>query len=179
MRAAAASFVVAVGVGISLLPVPSHSSAQKLDLPAALRSYAAWPQLLKLPYQVPLELWVRCMAPTAADWERARRTYGPHAERYIRVYGNEAAVAATAGGKVTTFPVGAVLAKEKRLGSPDGSVQGVAFMTKRETAAFPNTGGWEFSYFPGSGEPRRTHESCAACHRSATATDFVFGTYPR
>jgi hypothetical protein len=174
-----ASFVIAVGVAIALVSVPSYSSGQKLNLPEEVRSYATWPQLVKFPHPVPRELWLRCMPPTTADRERDSRTYGPHAEGYIRVYGNEAAVAATAGGKVTTFPVGAVLAKEKRLGLPDGSMQAVAFMAKRETAAFPDTSGWEFSYFPESGEPRRTHESCAACHLSARSTDYVFGKYPR
>jgi len=170
---------IAIGVSMSLLAAPSDPPEHGLGLPQELRLYRDWPQLLRSPYQVPVQLWIRCMAPTAADWEKARRTYGPHTERYIRVYANAAAATAASSENARHFPVGAVLAKEKLLGSPHGSVEGVAFMTKRPKAAFPETNGWEFSYFPDSSDMRRTHESCASCHRSAASTDFVFGKYPR
>jgi Cytochrome P460 len=155
-----------------------NSAAKELKLTEEVRSYRNWPQLLKSPYQVPIELWIRCMPPTAADWATARQKYGPHAERYIRVYGNQATAKAVSDAKAP-FPVGAVLAKEKFLASPHGVPEGVAFMLKREQGAYPETGGWEFLYFPDSGDPRRTHQACAACHGSAAATDFVFGKYPR
>src|SRR5262249_30148917 len=144
-----------------------------------VRSYREWSQVLKSPYQVPLELWIRCIAPTAADWATAREKYGPHAERYVRVYANQAMLAAISDTKAQPFPIGAVLAKEKLLGSPNGTPEGVAFMLKPPPGAFPETSGWEFRYFPDPGDPSRTQQACAACHRSAAATDFVFGKYPR
>ena len=152
---------------------------EQLRLPAELEKYREWTQLLKSPYQVPMELWLRCMAPTPVDWARARQKYGPHTERYIRVYGNQAAAQAVSAREKRPFPQGAVVAKEKLARSPDGRAEGVAFMLKREASQFPETGGWEFVYYPASGEARRTHEACASCHRAAASTDYVFGQYPR
>ena len=64
---------------------------------------------MESPLPVPLEFWIRCMPPTAADRPKARRTHGPHADRYILVYGNDAAANATTK---RPFPVGAVLVKD-------------------------------------------------------------------
>ncbi|MEA2326221.1 MAG: hypothetical protein QOE68_1180 [Thermoanaerobaculia bacterium] len=78
------------GLLILALTAVSMAGARKVDLglPPALAGYREWTQLIKVPYEVPLELWIRCVAPTPKDWESARARYGPHAERFIRVYGN-------------------------------------------------------------------------------------------
>jgi hypothetical protein len=52
-------------------------------------------------------------------------------------------------------------------------------MIKRNPSQFRETGGWEFLYFPRSGDARRTHEACASCHHQAVARDYVLGEYPR
>lgn len=44
--------------------VPAESAA-RLELPADLAGYRRWTQLIKVPYAVPMELWIRCMAPTS------------------------------------------------------------------------------------------------------------------
>jgi hypothetical protein len=119
------------------------------------------------------------MAPTEDDWSTARKKYGPHTARYIRVYANPPAVSALTKGDRLPLPAGAVIAKEKLSGLPHGIPEGVAFMAKRGKDKFPDTAGWEFLYFPSSGDARKTHEACASCHRSAASTDFVFGRYPR
>jgi len=169
-----------IACGLALWPAATRSQSNgQLGLPAELAGYREWTQLLKSPYQVPMELWVRCMAPTPADWAAARRKFGPHTERYIRVYANQPAVAAVSGGERRPFPPGAVIAKEKLARSPHGPAEGVAFMLKRKEPQFPETGGWEFLYFPASGEARRTHEACASCHRATASTEYVFGQYPR
>jgi mono/diheme cytochrome c family protein len=61
--------------------------------------------------------------------------------------------------------------------SPPGTVAGVAFMIKRGTPQFASTGGWEFAYYPRSGDSAGS-QSCATCHRSAATKDYVFGQYP-
>jgi Cytochrome P460 len=170
---------VTLACAVGLTAIDSDSPTQQAKLPEEVRSYRDWPQLLKSPHQVPIELWIRCVAPTAADWASARQKYGPHSERYIRVYGNQATANAVAVAKAQPLPVGAVLVKEKFLGSPHGAPEGVAFLIKRGPGAFPEAGGWEFGYFPDAGDPRLTQQACAACHRSAAAADFVFGKYPR
>jgi hypothetical protein len=151
-----------------------------LGLPAEFAGYRQWTQLLKSPYQVPMELWALCRAPTPADWGAARQKYGPHTERFIRVYGNQAAVAAISDREKEALPTGSRNRKKEKFSrSPHGAPEGVAFMIKRKASQFPTTAGWEFLYFPSSGDDRRTHEACASCHRAAAPNDYVFGHYPR
>lgn len=172
-------FVGALMCIAALWASPARSGQERLSLPSELAKYREWSQLLKSPYQVPLELWMRCMAPTPADWTRAEEKYGPHTKRYIRVYGNQVAAQSLLAAEKLSLAPGAIIAKEKFTESPHGRAEGVAFMVKRDRSLFPETGGWEFMYYPASNDKRRTHESCAGCHRAAASTDYVFGQYPR
>ena len=171
-----------VAAGTSVFTVFSWSQAvpsgrAKLNLPAEFSKYKEWTPLHTSPIAVPLYLWTLCIAPTQADWARARQKYGPHNEHYIQVYGNQMAMQAF-GRKARHFLTGAVIAKEK-LESPNGDAEGVAFMIKRGTPQFAKTDGWEFIYYPQSGDSGRTQEHCAECHQAAASTDYVFGQYPR
>ena len=85
----ALAFLVAIG---------SSAGQSRLQLPGELVNYRQWTQLLKVPYEVPLELWVRCVAPTPGDWAVARENYGPHTKRFIRIYGNGPAEESLASG---------------------------------------------------------------------------------
>jgi hypothetical protein len=131
-----------------------------------------------VPYEVPRELWVRCVAPTPADWDVAREKYGPHTKRFVRIYGNELADESLASGE-GPFRAGSIIVKEKLAGEPHGDADGVAFMVKRDSPAFVSMRGWEFLYFPASADKQITHQSCATCHKAAAARDYVFGKYPR
>lgn len=155
-----------------LRPLPDQ-----LKLPAELAKYKEWRAQLQSPEPVPLELWIRCVAPTPNDWSQAREKYGPHSEHYIQVYANLIALQTLGQGKGGLFLPGAVIAKEKLMDSPQGTVAGVAFMIKRGTPQFASTGGWEFTYYPRSGDSASI-QGCATCHRSAAAKDYVFGQYP-
>lgn len=168
------------GLSALALSVAIGSSAgqSRLQLPDELVNYRQWTQLLKVPYEVPLELWERCVAPTPDDWAVAREKYGPHTKRFVRIYGNRLAEESLASGE-GKFRAGSVIVKEKLAGEPHGDADGVAFMVKRNSQAFVSTGGWEFLYFPASPDNQSTHQSCATCHRAAAARDYVFGKYPR
>jgi hypothetical protein len=117
------------------------------------------------------------MAPTPTDWTQAREKHGPHTEHFIQVYANQIASQTLRQDKVRLFPAGAVIAKEKLVDSPQGTVAGVAFMIKRGTPEFAGTGGWEFAYYPRSGDSASI-PACATCHRSVASKDYVFGQYP-
>ena len=117
------------------------------------------------------------MAPTPTDWTQAREKYGPHSEHYIQVYANQIATQTLRQGKAVRFPTGAMIAKEKLMDSPQGTVAGVAFMTNRGTPQFASTGGWEFAYYPRSSNSASI-QACATCHRSAASKDYVLGQYP-
>jgi hypothetical protein len=168
------------GLSALALSVAIGSSAgeSRLQLPRELVNYRQWTQLLKVPYHVPLELWMRCVAPTAGDWTVAREKYGPHTKRLIRIYGNRLTDESLASG-AERFRAGSVIVKEKLAGEAHGDADGVAFMVKRNSRAFVGTAGWEFLYFPPSADRQSTHQSCSTCHKIAAAQDYVFGKYPR
>jgi len=159
------------------LPAQSRPVPDQLNLPADLAKYKEWRTQLQSPAPVPLELWIRCVAPTPADWTHAREKYGPHTEHYIQVYANQIATETLRKGRPGLFPTGAVIAKEKLLGSPQGTVAGVAFMVKRGMSQFASTGGWEFAYYPRPDDFASTRD-CVNCHRSVAPKDYVFGEYP-
>jgi hypothetical protein len=153
--------------------------AEPPQLPPELSGYAEWKALLTEPAPVPVELWIRCVAPSAGDWQAAEESHGPHTQRFIQVYANRVAAAALPIRGEGTFPVGSILAKEKRLSGPDGLVDGVGFMIKRPVDSAPHSGGWEFLYYPEGQHALATHEACVACHRGAVSSDYVFGRYPQ
>ena len=151
-RALVAALIACGLVGADLLwPAQLRSLVDQLKLPADLAKYKEWRTLLQSPAPVPLELWIRCISPTPSDWAQAREKYGPHTEHYIQVYANQIATQTLRQGKAGLFLTGAVIAKEKLMASPQGTVAGVAFMIKRGTPQFASTGGWEFAYYPRSG----------------------------
>ena len=158
--------------------IGSAAGPSRLQLPDQFVNYKRWTQLLTVPFEVPLELWVRCVAPTPTDWSVARKRYGPHTKRFIRIYGNRLAEESLASG-ANRFRGGSVIVKEKLTGNPHGDAEGAAFMVKRNSPAFASTGGWEFLYYPPAPDKQKTHESCASCHRGAAERDYVFGKYPR
>ena len=146
-------------------------------LPNELATYRTWRPLIKNPYEVPHELFIRCIAPTPQDWDEAEEHYGPHMRKYVQYFGNVDAVEALIAKR--PLPVGSVVAKEKFLNRPQGTPDGVAFMIKRDAPQFAASGGWEFLYFSANGEKQLAHDGCVVCHQAAKGTDYVFGKYPR
>jgi hypothetical protein len=141
-----------------------------------IAAYRTWTALVKDARPVPAELWRRCVPATAADWDKARSSHGPHTQRFIRVYANPYAVDGLAR-KPPMNPTGAVIVKEKLLAETDATPDGVALMVKRNDPGFRDTGGWEFLFHPADPDPQQTHQACAACHRAASARDYVMGSY--
>ena len=164
-----------IGVALVVWPVAIRAERKRpLKLPAEFAEYKQWTPLLKSPHQVPTDLWLLCRPPTPSELDAARQKNGPHGARFIRVYGNQPVAAAVSDRERKPFPPGAVIAKEKL----SGTLQGVAFMVKRKPSQFPETDGWEFLFYPASGDSRRTHDACASCHRGAASRDYIFGQYP-
>lgn len=87
-------------------------------------------------------------------------------------------VAPAVSSGLRSFRPGAVLAKEKLSHNGSGSPEGVAFMVKHSGREFNATGGWEFRYYPLAGDPKKTHQHCAGCHRNGLSRDYVLGEYP-
>jgi hypothetical protein len=152
-------------------------NAPDLGLPDALRAYRSWTPLLSQPRQVTASMWGLCRSPTLG--EGRAQALGPHTTPMVMVFGTPDVAIGRGVAERQPLPLGAMIAKEKLL-TRDGPANGVAFMVKREPPAFRDSGGWEFLYFPGPADPaeaRRTHEHCAACHRAAAGSDYVFRAY--
>lgn len=142
-------------------------------LPPALAEYKTWRQLTPAGYSIPPQLALLCTAPAPAPSQQSIETFGPHANTYVRVFGNSLAVRALTSRD--RFPEGSIVVKEKL---PDprsdvSSAQGV--MIKRQKGFDPSTGDWEFHFYPS--ERSASFANCSNCHRSAQH-DFVFGSYP-
>lgn len=177
-RKIAALITIAVSLLLFLVVAPGNAVQKILPLPAELSAYRSWKPLIKTPFEVPYELWIQCVAPSQQDLESARTAHGPHSQRVIQVYANRDAERAVKNKNTTAFPPGSILAKEKltKTTGGDNEFAGVAFMIKRSGGQFPETGGWEFLYFPGGGDSKTLQQSCGGCHKTA-ARDYVFADY--
>ncbi len=152
------------------LPAP----AADLGIPTPFAAYRSWKLLTLSPQPIPYQLAQLCAAavsalPKATD-------HGPHANRWVMVYANLAADAARADAGVAKYPVGAMIAKEKRATAGATHPEGVAFMVKHRKGEFTASDGWEFLYFPSAGK-NANYDGCISCHRARAAKDYVFGSY--
>ncbi|HSP07936.1 MAG TPA: cytochrome P460 family protein [Acidobacteriota bacterium] len=171
---------VALAAGMTLCASLQGGTGQRiLALPEDLAGYRTWKTLTKAPYEIPLELWVQCIAPANADSEATQKANGSRAQRMIQVYANRDAERALKNEQNKGLPIGSILAKEKIL-IKDGSrpeFSGVAFMVKRSPDQFPETGGWEFRYFPSNETDRgQIQQACSGCHKTARR-DYVFAEH--
>ena len=169
-----------------------HNVASTNESRAAIDSYRSWKLLTPEPRMVPLEIAFRCAIVADEEIEELKKQYGPHTARWIKVYGNAAAVAALADPNVHSFPPGAALVKEK-LSTPDATEPaGIALMTKHLSSRFAENDGWQFVYRSSVApsralsEPRRAtpaknanpgYNGCVSCHRANGHKDYVIGRY--
>jgi hypothetical protein len=175
MRRLDRGVLVALGAVLTIGAV-GHD-ADRLALPAQLAFYRSWSRLLKEPHSVSDQTWSLCRPPTFAEQGQTRQKGGPHADHLVMVYATPD-VARGLSMKVKSFPAGAMVAKEKVSQRRGAVPEAVAFMIKHEGSEFQATDGWEFRYYPPSGDPRKTHEHCATCHATAQSRDYVLGAYP-
>ena len=149
---------------LGALSLAAAGTSLPRGLPASLTGYRAW-QAGDI-HAVSTPLSILCAAlpekELARRREEARRAHGPHAERYLRVFANPTAARAARGnGTAGSFPQGSILAKEKLLDPYAKRAEGVAFMIKRAPGTLPESGDWEFRYYP---QPREaSYSGCVEC----------------
>ena len=167
--------IVAAVLALGGLGLAGDERRPALDLPPPLAGYRAWPA--GAIHAVSAQLSLLCVALPEKELERrreeARRAHGPHAERHVRVFANPTAFAAARDSGAQAFPAGSIIAKEK-LGDPQATkAEAVAFMIKHASGTFPESGDWEFRYFPETRGASTT--GCVECHRAGASRDYVFG----
>ena len=145
----------------------------------AVESYREFIQMTDGPVLVDPQIAMLCAAPSDLHDEESRRAYGPHADAEVVIYMNESAARAFRGS-AESYPVGAVVVKEKQpLSSPTGySGEGVGGMIKRAPGYDPDHGDWEYFYRDTSTPLQHGPiASCIQCHAAAAETDYVYGDW--
>lgn len=128
----------------------------------------------KEPYAVPAAASFACAPPTVTQKPSTGRTY-PHATFGMHVYLNALADDAL-GKKAPTYPVGALIVKEKL--NSDGEVIGVGGMIKHAAGFDTDNGDWEYFYADKGGPlTQGKMVTCAQCHSNAREKDFVFAKW--
>lgn len=159
-------------VGLACWAWTAMAGAQ--PLPVDLAGYRSWTALTPEPERVPWQLAFMCRSPSPEMVAEARKSHGPHTDRWVKVYANPKALRTLRETLAGPYPAGSILAKEKLRHPGDEHPEGTAFMVKRPEGAFPESGGWEFLFFPHGKTPR--YDGCVACHRSPGARDYVFSS---
>lgn len=116
--------------------------------------------------------------------KRERQSNDPHKTwitTYARFYVNDVGFAEALKSE-PTFPAGTLIAREKLLKAEDVDPEVVTVMLKREKGFSRKTGDWEYLVVSGDLKKvvkREKYGDCAACHKGAEKTDFVFNRYSR
>jgi hypothetical protein len=109
-----------------------------------------------------------------------RTTNGPHADKFITVYVNDAGKQALLKEANPQFPQGAIIVKEKVDNPLSTAPELLTAMMKREKGFNPPSNDWEFMVLSGDAKTiieRGKLENCITCHTAKRAQDFVFRNY--
>lgn len=161
--------------------------SEPVTIESVARDYASLIAITPEPVEVDMALAMRCRGVSEADVKRSKQESGPHAWASVKIYMNAAARDAFEAG--TSYPVGAVVVKEKGThpyqlddGSNANPPDGVGGMIKRAAGYDAEHGDWDYFYFDtplkdASSIESGTIASCVNCHRGAADRDYVFGNW--
>lgn len=119
-------------------------------------------------------------AATAAMCAQVVKTQNPHQNKFITVFINDMGKHAMLFQKQPKFPCGTAIVKQKLANPTSTEPEALTAMIKRAEGFNPKGGDWEYLVLTGNGSTvvsRGRNESCQACHRLYTATDFVTRAY--
>ena len=162
-------------------PAPAAELPHVEDM---VRGYTQLTRVTPEPVPVNPELARMCAPPTRTTLAELSATHGPHAGAFVSIFMNDAAAEAFRS-RARTYPVGAVVVKEKVKTAhrdrdagarPARPHDGVGGMIKRAPGYDPAHGDWEYFYFEDVTEIEHGRiGSCVRCHAGAAGTDHVFG----
>jgi len=140
--------------------------------------YKQWTRVNPVPAVLPSRIAKMCFTPTAKQIKMEEDN--PHNDKFITVYVNDIGRHAMMEHKVSRFPKGSVIVKEKLATKDSSSPELLTVMIKREVAYNPENGDWEYMGLDGSGktvQARGKLEKCQACHRTVSHNDYVYREY--
>jgi hypothetical protein len=150
---------------------PGSSEPEASDN-SEVQGYQAWTRVNREPAMMD--------AAAAAMCAQMVKTQNPHQNKFVTVFVNDAGKQAMLFQKQPTFPRGTVIVKQKLANPSSTEPEALTAMIKRAKGFNPEGGDWEYLVLTGDGSTvvsRGRNESCQACHRLYTATDFVTRAY--
>ena len=108
------------------------------ELPSEFKDFNSWPEAWGARYKQSIQVATLCRAPIQSYLPE------PHGDKWSMVRGNSLARASLAKAGNRTFPVGAVLVKEKFDAPAGGKATLLTAMVKRKPGFNPRVGDWEF-----------------------------------
>jgi len=147
------------------------------DVQTLLDTYRTFSPQTSEPINVSGYIFGLCRLPTLRESEFQASIHGDG--RYLQDWANPLAAQGIATHGTPTFPVGAVIVKEKYAGPhvAQADLVALALMIKRGSGFDPAHGDWDYAYYePALGVVQSTEQTtyCASCHAAAATTDFVF-----
>jgi hypothetical protein len=172
-----------VSMGVSSSKPGDYDLLLRNDEPAAnklrlIAGYRHWTQVNTEPHLVGSQLAALCAAPVANQISREKQN--PHLNKFVLVYVNDIGKTAMMEQKVSVFPEGSVIVKEKLTSKDSASPELLTVMRKREPGCDPDKGNWEYMVFDGPGQTLQASgvlENCQGCHIQHRATDYVSRAY--
>lgn len=177
---------IALGISIvtfAAVGVLAVTGSQARPTLPKLDEFRAWHKVNDKPYPMTPEAWVLCRMPTPRELRtgkydaKAAGDMGPHADKWVTVWVNDAGKEAMLKGK--GFPVGSAIVKEKTDGFGSHSTFATA-MVKREKGFNPVCGDWEFATLSlpeAKVTLRGKLQPCMKCHQSRPKEDYTFRPY--
>jgi hypothetical protein len=189
VRVASATGFLACAISLAGEPVPQITDASPASSNSAPESASAKPvvtrenaptfyrdyqRLTTHPQLVAPLTGILCGLPGKAQLDKEKAMTGPHARTFVHYYANPEAAAAISA-KPDSFPLGAVIVKEKLAGGK--TVTDIGGMIKRAPGYDPANGDWEFFSRSASGEfTSGKTANCIDCHNNAPH-DHVFSVW--
>ena len=156
--------------------------ALAFDKEVILKPYQPLRRMLEQPVEIDPILWALCRSPFPEEEAAFRKAdAGPHSKTMGMYYMNDSA-AQVYRDKGATYPVGAVIVKEKlhSMHADESKTQGLAGMVKRAAGYDPEHGNWEYFFVDDVSPLRRGPiPSCVSCHTKVAAKDYVFGDWKK
>jgi len=155
----------------------ADDASGSVEVQSILDTYRSFAAQTPEPVSVSGYIFDLCRTPTLPEKEFLKSLHGDG--RYLQDWANPLAAQALASEGPVTFPVGAVIVKEKYSGpktvKPD--VVAIGLMIKRAAGFDPTHGNWDYAYYePALGVIQTAEQTayCANCHAGAAATDYVY-----
>jgi len=150
----------------------STQARDQASLKAELSKHREWTLVNPKPILMDPVVSLACTAPAVGA--------GPHSNKYISVYVNEAGRAAMMSERYPKFPEGSIIVKEKLSDVTSVVPELMTVMVKRGNGFDSQNGNWEYWIMSGDGstlEKPANVASCQSCHQRQKNTDFVSRAY--